>query len=204
MIKHETASINVMLLVHAAMAGCAKRAEQEAERLQKNSSLQPFRTAFNEWVTAIIYLFEREDELFPGHSGDHRPDAIFHRDEAKTRIFAVNREERRELYEKLQGVLDVLNVEIGRTSIIRRTRQHLFGAVLSLRIAQQDYIENERVFVLPALMQSLDPQKQLNMIRALLVDNLSNDPHWILDWIRQHLDPEERALMAGFEEILVP
>ena len=104
--------------------------------------------------------------------------------------------------EKFQKVMDVLNVEIGRTSVIRRTRQHLFGVVLALRIAQQDHIENERAFVLPALKQRLNSKEQLELVRGLLVDSMASDSHWVMDWIEQHLNPEERVTMAGFEEML--
>ena len=200
--NQETAPIDVMLLVHTAMAGSAERAEREADQLQEGSSLQPFRAAFNEWAAAFMYLSEREDELFSGHAGDHRANSATSEDGAQESMLAANKDEHREMDEKFQDVMEVLNVEIGRTSVIRRTRQHLFGSVLALRIAQQDHIENERAFVLPALKQRLSSQEQLDLARELLVDSMSNDPRWVLDWIGQHLNPEERATLAGFEEML--
>lgn len=48
-------------------------------------------------------------------------------------MLAANKDEHREMDEKFQDVMEVLNVEIGRTSVIRRTRQHLFGSELALR-----------------------------------------------------------------------
>ena len=194
----ETAPLDAMLLVHTAMAGSAEKVEREADRLEEGSSLQPFRAAFNEWATALMYLSEREDELFV----DHHSHAATPEDDSQAAILAANSDEHREMDEKFQNVMDVLNVEIGRTSVIRRTRQHLFGAVLALRIAQQDHIENERAFVLPSLKQRLNSQEQLEMVRGLLVDSMASDPHWVMDWIGQHLNPEERATMAGFEEML--
>jgi hypothetical protein len=199
-----TAPIDAMLLVHTAMAGSAERVEQEADRLQEGSSLQPFRAAFDEWATAFMYLAEREDELFSDHAGNHQAHAATPEDGMQTAMLAANKDDHREMDERFQDVMDVLNVEIGRTSAIRRTRQHLFGSVLALRIAQQDHIENERAFVLPALKQRLSSQEQLDLVRELLVDNMSNDPRWLLDWIGQHLDTEERAMMDEFEEILAP
>jgi len=194
----ETAPLDAMLLVHTAMTSSAEKVEQEADRLEDGSSLQPFRAAFNEWATALMYLSEREDELF----GYHHSHAAAPEEDAQAAMLAANSDEHREMDEKFQNVMDVLNVEIGRTSVIRRTRQHLFGAVLALRIAQQDHIENERAFVLPVLKQRLNSEEQLAMVRGLLVDSMASDPHWVMDWIGQHLNPEEHATMAGFEEML--
>ena len=56
--------------------------------------------------------------------------------------------------------------------------------------------------MLPSLKQRLNSQEQLEMVRGLLVDSMASDPHWVMDWIGQHLNPEERATMAGFEEML--
>ncbi len=200
--SQESAPIDVMRLVHAAMAGSAERVEQEADRLEEGSSLQPFRSAFNEWATAFMYLAEREDDLFSSHAGDHDSHDATPEDGAQMAMLAANKDEHREMDEKFQAVMDVLNVEIGRTSIIRRTQQHLFGSVLALRIAQQDHIENERAFVLPALKQRFSSREQLDLVKELLVDGMSNDPRWVLDWMGQHLDTEERATLAGFEEML--
>jgi hypothetical protein len=80
-----------------------------------------------------MYLSEREDDLF----GDHHSHSATPEDDAEAAMFVANSDEHREMDEKFQNVMDVLNVEIGRTSVIRRTRQHLFGAVLALRIASR-------------------------------------------------------------------
>jgi hypothetical protein len=187
-----------MLLVHKAMAGGAERVEREADQLDEGSSLQPFRAAFNERAAAFMYLAEREDELFSGDAAGHA-DTATPEDGARAAMLAANKDEHCEMDEKFQGVMGVLNVEIGRTSAIRRRRQYLFGSVLALRIAQQDHIENERAFVLPALKQRLSSQEQLDLTRELLVDSVSSDPRWVLDWIGQHLISRirERYLQTG-------
>lgn len=56
---------------------------------------------------------------------------------------------------------------------------------------------------MPLLKQRLNSEEQLEMVRGLLVDSMASDSHWVMDWIGQHLNPEERATMAGFEEMLV-
>lgn len=56
--------------------------------------------------------------------------------------------------------------------------------------------------MLPVLKQRLSPQEQLDLTRELLVDSVSIDPRWVLDWMGQHLNPEERTTLAVFEEML--
>ena len=112
---------------------------------------------------------------------------------------ASSEEEHRELAEKLQDVLEVLNEEIGRTSVIDRTRQHLYGRVLALRVAQDDHIENEQAFVLPLLRQALRESEQLDLARRLLIEEGSENPDWILQWVARELGPGERALLASLE-----
>ena len=101
----ETAPLDAMLLVHTAMAGSAEKVEREADRLEEGSSLQPFRAAFNEWATALMYLSEREDELF----GDHHSHAATPEDDSQAAMLAANSDEHREMDEKFQDVMDVLN-----------------------------------------------------------------------------------------------
>lgn len=102
----ETAPLDAMLLVHTAMAGSAERVEQEADRLEEGSSLQPFRAVFNEWATALMYLSEREDDLF----GDHHSHSATPEDDAEAAMFVANSDEHSEMDEKFQNVMDVLNV----------------------------------------------------------------------------------------------
>ena len=47
--------------------------------------------------------------------------------------------------------LDVLNVDIGKKSLIARTHRHLYGKVVALRICQDDHFESEEYLVLPEI-----------------------------------------------------
>ena len=112
---------------------------------------------------------------------------------------AQEEELHRELLEGVQDVLDVLNEEIGKTSIIRRTKQHLHMQVISLRMAQQDHLETEEALVLPVIRERLNELEQLEVIKGLLTDEVAEDPRWVIEWVSQQLSPREQGLLADFE-----
>ncbi|MCH8311003.1 MAG: hypothetical protein IIB17_11000 [Chloroflexi bacterium] len=95
--------------------------------------------------------------------------------------------------------MTVLNDEIGTTSVITRTKQHLKAQVIELRITQEDHLETEEGLILPALRERMDEKQQLEMTRGLLIDETADDPRWILQWIAQELTPTEQILLAEAE-----
>ncbi len=212
--------IDVMCLIHRAMAAYAATVEREATRIEVRGSLQPFRSAFNEWASALLHLSEVEVELLTtslrrclpgGELGEQierqmravAPSGTDEEGQAEQQVMktmaAYSEEEHRELVEKLQDVLEVLDGEIGRQSVIDRTRQHLYVRVLALRVAQDDHIENERAFVLPLLRRAIGEPEQLDMARRLLIDEGSESPDWILQWVARKLGPGERGVLADLE-----
>ena len=117
---------------------------------------------------------------------------------------ALHEEQHEELLEKLEDVLDVLNGEIGRTRVIARTRRHLYGKVVALRICQDDHLESEEAFVLPEVEERLSIEDQREIARRLLIDEESGDPAWVLDWVSRNVEPEERALLDRASWLAVP
>ena len=74
------------------------------------------------------------------------------------------------LLEGVQDVMTVLEDDIGSTSVISRTKQHLYGQVIALRVAQEDHLETEEAMVLPLIKENLSPECQLEVVAGLLVD----------------------------------
>ena len=101
--------------------------------------------------------------------------------------------------ERLEDVLGVLNEEIGRTRVIARTKRHLYGKVVALKICQDDHLESEEAFVLPEVRERMDHDEQLDLIRRLLIDSEAEDSRWIVDWVARHLTPGERELLNEVE-----
>jgi hemerythrin superfamily protein len=114
-------------------------------------------------------------------------------------LVALEEELHRELLESVQEVLSVLNEEIGKTSLITRTKQHLYRQVVALRIAQQDHLETEEALVLPMVRKLMDEGQQLEAVRRLLIDEEAEDPRWVIDWVARALDREERQSLADLE-----
>jgi len=93
----------------------------------------------------------------------------------------------------------VLEEDIGATSVISRTQQHLYGQVVALRVAQEDHLETEEAMIIPLLKENLSPECQTEVVGALLIDQDADDSHWVIEWISQDLTPKENELMLELE-----
>ena len=178
--------IDVMYLLHKAFRTEAVRVVQIAEKLEVGSSFQPFTAAFDFWAAALAYHAEQEDNYMTPHLANYK--------EAMD-----NQEGHRRLEERLEAVLACLHEEIGRTSLVFRTKRHLFGNTILLRIAQNDHLEEEEAFVLPLVRERMTEVEQLQLAKHLLIDKDSEDPRWIIDWVAQALTPNERNLLSDLE-----
>ena len=92
-------------------------------------------------------------------------------------------------------VMTVLEEDIGATSVIPRTKQHLYGQVIALRVAQEDHLETGEVMVIPLIRGNLSVECQLEAVGALLIDHESDDQSWVIDWISQYLTLKENGLL---------
>lgn len=207
--------IDVMYLIHKALRAQGNRAEKEVDKLDDGSSLQGFKLAFNAWATALVSHAELEDKYINDHlasagsSADTsvtNPAHFEHSqagdptvDKLTDMLVAYEDQMVDELMVSVQAVMTVLNEEIGTTSIITRTKQHLKAQIVGLRIAQEDHLETEEGLVLPALRERLDECQQLAMVKGLLIDETAEDSRWILRWIAQELTPTEQKLLDEVE-----
>ncbi len=193
--------IDAMYLIHKALRGEADRTAELARCLEDGCSLQPFKLAFTAWATAIMYHAEREVGTEMTKSVDESRKAAVH-DPIERVKWAVLEKEDSEYSRLLEHVMDVMTVledDIGSTSVISRTKQHLYGQVIALRVAQEDHLETEEAMVLPLLRENLSPACQLEVVGSLLVDREADDRRWVIDWISQDLTPNENELLLGLE-----
>ena len=42
------------------------------------------------------------------------------------------------------------------------------------------------------------------MVRLLLVDDLSEDPRWVLDWVYSYLSDQKSLVLIGLEKMFDP
>ncbi len=193
--------IDAMYLIHKALRGEADRTVEQARRLEDGDSFQSFKLAFTAWAAAITYHAEKELGTEMSKSADESRRTAAH-DPVERAKWALLEKEDSEYARLLEGAQDVMNVleeDIGTTSIISRTKQHLYGQVIALRVAQEDHLETEEAMVLPLLRENLYPECQLDVVGALLVDQDADDQHWVIDWISQDITPKENELLLELE-----
>ena len=193
--------IDAMFLIHKALRGEADRTVEQARRLEDGTSLQPFKLAFTAWATAIMYHAEKEvgAEMSRLVDESRRTAADDPVEQVKWALLEKEDSEYAKLLEYVQDVMTVLEEDIGTTSVISRTKQHLYGQVIALRVAQEDHLETEEAMVIPLLRENLSPRRQLEIVGGLLVDRDADDPRWVIEWISQDLTPRENDLLLELE-----
>ena len=72
-------------------------------------------------------------------------------------------------------VMTVLEEDIGATSVIPRTKQHLYGQDIVHRVAQEDQLEREEAMVIPLIREKLFVECQLEAVGALFIDHEADD-----------------------------
>jgi hypothetical protein len=191
--------IDAMYLIHKALGGEADRTVELARCLEDGCSLQAFKLAFTAWATAIMYHAEKEVGTEMTKSIDESRRAAAH-DPIERAQWAILEKEDDEYSRLLEGVMDVMTVleeDIGATTVISRTKQHLYGQVVALRVIQEDHLETEEAMVLPLFRENLSPECQLKVVGGLLVDRDAEDQRWVLDWISQDLTAGENELLLA-------
>ncbi|MFQ6029729.1 MAG: hypothetical protein ACE5Q6_19805 [Dehalococcoidia bacterium] len=210
--------IDVMYLIHKALHSEAFLIEELVNDLAAGGSLQPFNLAFNSWATAMIYHAEQEDVYLGDPLSDCQPPLQRHQPEARDDsvsardssdlidlvrgVMVVEEEElHQHLMAQVQEVLSVLEEDIGKTSVITRTKQHLYRQVVALRIALEDHLESEEALVIQAVRQRMTEAEQLELAKGLLVDEAADEPTWMIDWVSRHLDAAEKQQLTRLQSL---
>ena len=181
--------IDAMYLIHKALRGEADRTVEQARRLEDGCSLQSFKLAFTAWATAIMYHVEKEVGTEMSRFVDESQRTAAHDpvERVKWALLEKEDDEYARLLEYVQDVMTVLEDDIGASSIISRTKQHLYGQVIALRVAQEDHLETEEAMVIPLIRENLSPELQLEAVGGLLIDRDADDRRWVIDWIENEL-----------------
>ena len=190
--------LNAMPLIHKALRCEADEAVELARNLGDGCSLQPFNLAFTRWATVIMYRAEKEIGSAMSEPTDPNLKAV-ELSPAERLAWTMLGGRQAKLLEHVSDVMRVLEEDIGATSIIPRTSQHLYGQVILLRVAQEDCLEIEEAIVIPLLRKNLPTQRQSKVMGELLVDRDAEDQRWVLDWISNHLTPNEYEILLKLE-----
>ena len=186
--------IDAMYLIHKALRGEADRTVELARSLETGCSLQAFKLAFTAWATAIMYHADKEVGTKMSKFVNESSKAAVGCPVERVK-WALLEKEDSEYARLLEGVMTVLEEDIGATSVIPRTKQHLYGQVIVLRVAQEDHLETEETMVIPLIRENLSVECQLEVVGALLIDYEADDQSWVIDWISQDLTPKENGLL---------
>ena len=183
--------IDIMDLIHSALRNEGAKLEESIRRLDFDQSLQLIRLDFIRWAAALMFHAEQEDQymtpLLVGSNAAKDSEA-----------------EHAELTYRLEEVNRVFDEEIGRTKLIARTHRHLYGAIVALRISQDDHLESEEAFVLPEIRECLGKVEQTQIVQRLLIDEQAADQGWVVDWLGHSLESPEREILANLQGILLP
>ena len=165
--------IDAMYLIHKALRGQADRTVEQARNLENGCSLQAFKLAFTAWATAIMYHAEKEVGTEMSKFVDESRRTASHDPIQRVKWALLEKEdaEYAKLLDCVQDVMTVLEDDIGTTSIIPRTKQHLYAQVIALRVAQEDHLETEEAMVLPLIRENLSPECQMEVVGGLLADD---------------------------------
>ncbi len=201
--------IDVVHLIHKALREEADRTEKASLDLNNGASLQAFKLAFNNWATALAFHAEMEDvcltaplskgEFSEGYDNTEVADSTDLAGRVKDALLANEDAMQEEMMEAIEGVFEILNEEIGKQTLITRTKQHLHGKVVMLRIVQEDHLESEEALVLPVLRDRMTDQQQVDAAKGLLVDDFADDKHWVIDWMSGALATDECKFVEGLQ-----
>ena len=212
---------DVMVVLHRALTCEGKKVQKIVEGLHEGSSLQEFRQAFNFWATVLMYHADIEDENMTSPLTDFSPARDNEAEHielgelaeslneyldnhssgnlernVKCAIIALQQHQHVQLIEALNDVLEGLNHEIGKTKILARTIRHLYAKIINLRISQDDHFESEEALVLPEVEARLSREDKKKLTRKLLIDDESDDPNWVVDWLFEKVIPNERDIIS--------
>ncbi len=197
--------ISVKHFIHRGLRAEAARVEELLAGLEESSSLQSFKLAFNSWIMALIFHIEQERLCIAEpltNSSSLSPNGLTQNliDITRDALLAQDDDLQMQLMQAVEDVLAVLNEDIGTTSLITRTKQHLFSKVVSLRVVQEDYLDVQEAFIMPLIGQRLDEHQHLSAAKGILIDEMADDPGWVIHWVSNYLTPEERPLLMDLEE----
>jgi hemerythrin-like domain-containing protein len=172
--------IDVMYPLHKALRAEAAHAEETVRALGIGDSFQPFAQVLQRWATALEYHAVVEDQYMT---------AALTRPSART-----NEAEHRGLSELFADLWTYLRKVEGPATA--RTRRHVLGKVVMLRVAQDDHLEEEEERLLPMIRQQLSDVQQYDIAQRLLIDRQAQNIGWPLTWLSPYVTATERQLLT--------
>ena len=216
--------IDVMFLMHKAFHAQSERTEALAAQGQAGGDLSEFMDSLNAWVAQLLYHAQTEDEHMTApltesqaardNEAEHdelrqeggalieflgRGDSAGLSENVRAAMQAMEEEQHAEIIASVGEVQDVLKTALGEDRVLGRTRRHLYRRVMALRILEYDHFENEEAFVVSEVREHMDEGQQLEIARRLLIEDGAEDPRWVIDWVAEELDADDRKVLADLD-----
>jgi len=174
--------IDAMYAIHEALRAEAAYAETLVRNLPVGDACEEFQQAFVRWAIALEYHAVTEDRYMTADVD--RP------------VARTNEEEHQHLT-VLLGDLQAFLPTLAAEGITARSRRHLLGKVVELRVAQDDHLEEEEERILPVLREYRSQAQQQEIAQHLLVDQASQNPGWVLAWLAPYITAEEHQRLTA-------
>ena len=191
--------IDVMFLLHKAFLAMTARVETLAAGLELGGDLQEFTAKLHHWVKLLRYHAEAGDLYVTQPL-------------AECKAARANEAEHAALVQQAGELIGLVSrcdaggsddsAMLAESKVAARARRHVYSRIVALRVAELDHFENEEVFVLPVVRERMTDVQQLGIARRLLIDEESEDPRWIMEWLAAELSPPGRALLAAMETFI--
>ncbi len=194
--------IEVCKLINKALNAHAANAEGLVNDMEAGGTIQAFKLAFNNWASVLMfYLDQQENLLLPSlmhmsSQNEQKGTPLSLRDV----ILSNETHWHLNLMNMIEEVFVVLNEDIGSTTVIPRTRQHLLEKTVQLGIAQKDHLEYEQFLLMPIVLEFIDQDTQMEVVKGLLIDDLADEPRWVIEWLSIELSEEENNQIAKIEK----
>ena len=189
--------------LHEALRTAANQVKQISDQLGTVHSLQGLTLAFTNWVTVLIFNMTQQENHVEPSLRDALSKATSNEEQKNgSIILALSRVGRQEQMQTIEDVFSVLYGEIGDTSLITRTTQHLQRQILAMEMAQTNNLETQDLLMIPILANRMDRFDQLSLIKNLLIDEQSDNRRWIVEWISENSNPISKSALAEIESQL--
>lgn len=159
----------------------------------KEKKLQDGRMVLKENVSEHNDLREMGAELFAKIGKDARESLI-------EDVLALDDQNHEELLDQLRIADSAIIETLGKQTILRRGIRHLYRSIFDFIVVEFDHFENEESFVLPLVHDQMSYAEELECVRKLLIDDDSDNPTWILDFVRENLVDSDRKLLDEISE----
>ena len=202
----ENSTLDHITFVHKALRTTASELINSTYRLKTGDNLKGINLAFTSWVSALVFYLEASEKYLEQHLKQllHGRNYIGNNYNNTLIIWFMGlaKLNRTRQLKRIDDIFSILHVEIGKTSLITRTIQHLTLGILRLKIAQEDYLETQEESLIPLICKHSNSTQQLHFLKHILIDQESEDRKWMIKWVIGHLDSTNTKLISDLERRL--